>query len=156
MDRTNAPILLKKIEVSANNPRYSSTYSNKYIIGNSSLEKKNYDVLVFAARNIINTYIPEFIEIISQFCFYSCTELQCVDIPNNSKLRIISDNAFYDCKFTSFSLPKSVTYIGKRSFYFCENLSKFEIPSDSKLKTIGKCAFASTKIRSLSFPSQLI
>lgn len=49
---------LNRIEVSPNNPIYSS-YEDMFIIGKSSLENDNYDVLVLCIRNILN--MPKFL-----------------------------------------------------------------------------------------------
>lgn len=47
-------------------------YENKYILQKSRYDKENYDILVFACRNIENATIPSFIEIIDSYAFEIC------------------------------------------------------------------------------------
>ena len=121
---------LKSIEVDPNNWKYS-IYNDKLIIGKSTKEQENFDILVFCVRDVKTVEIPDFIKIIGPFAF------DCSDIKY-------------------LSIPKGVTKISTSSFSSCENLQKIEIPEDSKLETIEGKAFSWASIESLTFPSNLI
>ncbi|KAK8899104.1 hypothetical protein M9Y10_001405 [Tritrichomonas musculus] len=86
---------LTQISVDKNNPKYS-TYDSKFIIGKSSIDQENYDLLVFARRDIKNITIPSFIETILPYSFGQCGSLREIKIPNDSSLKTIEKHAFHD------------------------------------------------------------
>ena len=69
---------LSIIHVSPDNPRYSAYDGNKLIIGKSSIENNDYDVLVLGIRIIKTLSIPSFIKHIGHSAFESCTLLRYV------------------------------------------------------------------------------
>lgn len=140
--------------ISPNNPRYSS-YENKYIIGKSSIELKNFDVLFFSIRNIKFAEIPNFIKCISSCAFNLCKKLRKVVISENSELEIIECSAFCGSAIESFTIPYHVTQIGESAFSYCKNLRKIEIHKNSKLKKIDKYAFTNSSIESFSIPPHI-
>lgn len=148
-------ISITNIQVSSKNPRYK-TYEDKFIIGKSSLEQENYDVLAFCVRNVKKVTIPSFIEIIQSYAFEYCEHLQEIEIPSDSKLRIIEDNAFYLTAIESINIPPHLTQINEHAFHCCEKLKKVEIPINSELHLIGKKAFALTMIEKILIPSNLV
>lgn len=87
--------------------------------------------------------------------FKSSYKIKSIRFHPDSEVKIIDDEAFYESKIVSISIPPSLRKIGKRSFTFCEDLTKFEIPINSELKEIGKYAFSNTSIQSLSIPSNI-
>ena len=86
---------LININISHNNPNFT-LYDNSLILRKSNPEKENFDILVFGFRNIEKVVIPSFIEVIEPCAFSSCTQLRQVEFYEDSKLRIIGKNAFYD------------------------------------------------------------
>ena len=59
---------------------------------------------------------------LGQSCFYGCTGLTSITIPNS--VTSLGDWCFYKCTgLTSINIPKSVTSLGYRCFYGCNNLS---------------------------------
>ena len=84
--------ILQKIDVSEGNPIFKS-YDN-FILGKLSVDKQDYDVLIFAERDIKNATIPSFIKIIGPYAFNFCTNLEKVEISNDSELEIIEKYAF--------------------------------------------------------------
>ena len=143
------------INVMENNPRYKK-YDDKFIIGKTSIEQDNYDVLVFCNRDVEIAKIPNFIEIIGSYAFNECFKLQKVEIQNDSKLRIIEKHAFSFAFIENISIPHHVTYIGEDAFYSCYQLQRVEIPTNSELRIIDKEAFNSTSIESIRIPSTVI
>ena len=143
---------LTAIEVDEKNPRYSYI-ENQFLVGKSDLENEEYDVLVFARRDIIKATIPPFIKTIGPYAFDSC----CfeIDIPSNSKLQTIGHKAFCTSNIKKITISAQVTQICSSAFLNCKRLSMIEIPVNSKLQKIGKYAFSDTEIESIFIPESL-
>ena len=110
---------LKRIKIMPNNKRYSS-YKDKFILEKSSLNKETYDILVFSIRDVETVTIPDSVEIIKQFCFSDCKNLQKVEMSNNSKLRIIESNAFSGSSIECLTIPPLVDVLADG---WCNGLS---------------------------------
>ena len=93
-----------------NNPRYSK-YEDKFIIGKSTIEKENFDVLIFCNRDVKNAKIPNFIEIIGSYAFDQCYKLQKVEISEDSKLRKIGKYSFSFSSIESIKISHHITHI---------------------------------------------
>ena len=146
---------LKRIEVSPYNPRYKS-YGNELVIGKTSMDSDNFDVLVFCNRIIENIKIPSFIKHIGPYAFNCCHMLRTVEIESNSELETIGKKAFSDSSIEFIKIPSSLTKIGESAFSDCMRFQKIEIPSDSKLHSIDMKAFSASSIENLSIPSNLV
>lgn len=142
---------INEIEIDPKNENYK-LYDNKMIIGKSTKEKTNFDVLVFCSRNATEIIIPDFIEIIGYSAFYECRRLKKIIIPANTKLKIIGKKAF---KCTKISIPSKVTKIGDWAFSSCYELHQIEIPNDSELQIIGEHALYEVPIETIFIPSQV-
>ncbi|KAK8897379.1 hypothetical protein M9Y10_015325 [Tritrichomonas musculus] len=165
---------VNKIFIMPNNPRYMCI-DDKIIVGKSSLEKSNYDELVFARRNIKKVVIPSFIERISPYAFYCCKQLCHVEIPTNSKLQSIGalafsfssvkkiivpsrvskieKSAFSNCRMMeSICIQSGIKEIGESAFASCKKLRRFDIPSNSEIQTINKELFSGSAIESIVIP----
>lgn len=151
---TNGARNLKKIEVDSKNPLFQ-LYENKIIIGKSSIEKDNFDVLVFAEPDITELTIPDFIEIIGSHSFKNYEFIEKVDFTPNSKLRVIEEHAFSGSSIKKISLPASLIEIQESAFSNCENLQNVEIDENSKLENIGRYAFSSTSIEEFYIPEKI-
>ena len=55
--------------------------------------------------------------------FYNCTNLQTVDLGDNSHLQIIDEGVFASTGLINISIPSSVTEIGGSAFSNCTNLT---------------------------------
>jgi len=62
----------------------------------------------------------------------------------------IGNYAFYECNFTSVTIPGNVTMIGNRAFYRCRSLTSLTILEG--VKTIGDHAFAESGLTSVTIP----
>lgn len=110
------------------------------------LYDKSISELIVCPRLKDEITIPDGIQIISPFAFYSCQNLKAINMPNsvtmigkagfwgcNSLTDInfsdgiasIDDNAFWECiSLTSVFLPESLAGIGDNAFTGCINLTK--------------------------------
>lgn len=59
---------------------------NKYLLGKSDPNNDEFDILLFASRDIEKISIPSNIRIISSYAFNYCLSLKKVEIPLNSNL----------------------------------------------------------------------
>lgn len=165
---------LKKITVDSNNKFFKNI--DKLLVGKSDKTKEDFDVLLFASRDIKETTIPSGIKqiqsnsfsfssiekiIISssvteidECAFYSCLNLIQVEIPTDSQLRIIKEKAFNFTNIERIYIPRNVIRICKMAFS-CRKLKKVEIPIDSKLVTIESMAFFSSSIESITIPENV-
>ena len=145
---------LNIIKINPKNKRYSF-FDEKFIIGKTSIEQENFDVLVFCIRNIKTVTIPSFIKIIGPYAFEMCKKLKEVDISIDSKLEIIDKYAFKCSSIEKFCTPPCLKKICFSAFSLCDNLNYINIPSNSELNTIEENAFWTSSIKSFVFPSSL-
>ena len=172
---------LKKVTISPDNPHFKyMDEKHQIIVGKSDKSSENFDVLVFANRDISIARIPSNIKCIHPFAFGKCQLLKKVTILKNSELKKIGTKAFSYTSIERVNIPKSVEIIGRYAFeyctklkeatfekgsqlhsipnclfYYCLKLARIEIPEDSELRTIGKSPFANTKIQSIYVPSKV-
>lgn len=132
---------LNKIEVDPNNSIYSK-YDNNIIIGKSSPETENYDVIIFCNRNAVNVTIPNFIKRIAAASINRCQKLREINIFDDSELQIIDNHAFYKASIETLKIPHHLKKIGESAFLYCNKLRTTEIPTDSELNEICKFAFS--------------
>ena len=72
-------------------------------------------------------------------CFYGCTELSSVTIPNS--VQTLGDRCFAGCAaLTSVTIPNSVKTLGDWSFNCCDALTSVTIPNS--VQTLGYGCFA--------------
>ena len=83
--------------------------------------------------------IPEGVDSIKNYAFYSCDQLTSITIPNS--VTSIGDDAFSWCKsLTSITIPNSVTSIGSFAFNYCSSLTSITI--GNSVTSIGNDAFS--------------
>lgn len=148
---------LTNIEVNPNNP-YLKMYEKNLLIGKSSKDKENFDVLHLCLRNVpkSNINIPNYIEIINICAIYACKNiksivfepnsktkiihyegiawnrnLKIVAFPENSELQEINDHAFINTNVQSFYFPHKIRKIGNQVF---SNIKIFEFADNSDLE----------------------
>lgn len=143
---------LTKVQISPDNKHYKRLPDSDLILGKSSIENDNFDVIVFAHRLIEKIEIPSEIKKIGPYAFQRCDDLKKVIIPENSQLTVIGNNAFSFTSIEILNLPLHITEIGENAFFFSKKLKKVEIPINSDLKIISKGAFANTSIQCFTVP----
>lgn len=172
----NNTVNLKNVELDVNN-KYYKKYNEKMIIGKSSTESDEFDVLVFVERDAINITIPSFIKHISsqsfsysliqtisipsqikrihREAFYSCKNLNKIEIPLNSQLTNIEPYSFSYTSIKEIQIPNGVINFFNYAFSLCEELKKIEFQNDSNLKMIGSSSFDDADIKCIKIPSSV-
>lgn len=113
---------LKKVEILDNIEKNIYNYYDKYILGKSEFSPfSEFDILLFARRDIEKAEIPSFIKMINAYAFNYCQKLQEVKIPEDSELQIIERFAFsYAFALTrnkgSLNIPKNLKHIFDYAF----------------------------------------
>lgn len=91
---------------------------------------KKLGIRAFYKTKIKSITIPKNIEIISEGCFDTCSELESVIFEKETKLTTIGVSAFHNCiNLASIELPKSLKTIYGAAFRGCVRLKEFFIPS---------------------------
>ena len=124
---------------------------SKILIGKSK-HNDEFDMIIFAARDIKQVKIPSFIKYIKSCAFFDCTNLKLIEFEENSQLISIENNAFYNCSFERITIPKNVRSIGCEAFHSCGQLKTIEFSEGSKLTLIDTFAFSYSLIKSLVIP----
>lgn len=74
---------------------------------------------VFRNNTIIGSVtIPASVEIIGKQAFDDCRNLKKITIPENSKLKLICEDAFSDTCITEINLPQSLEVLERKAFYW--------------------------------------
>ena len=122
---------LTGIEVSADNPNYSSQ--------NGVLYNKDKTTLVLAPGASSGSFtIPNSVKSIGDNAFSGCAGLTTITIPNS--VTSIGNTAFRECSgITDITIPNSVTSIGDSAFYEFASLTSVTIGTG--IASIGTSAF---------------
>ncbi len=137
---------LAKIEVDANNPKYSSV--------GGALYNKDASKIVRLPCGFSGSYeIPGSVTSIGSKAFQLCNKLTEVTIPNS--VTSIDDYAFSGCSgLTSMNLPNSITTIGSAAFADCSNLTSVNI--SNAVTSIGSTAFSGcVSLTSINIPNSV-
>lgn len=147
---------LTQFDVDANN-KFFINYNNDFILGKSNSSNENFDILVFARRDIKRALIPSNIKIIAPYAFMNCKLLKIIEFEKNSQLKFIQKKAFHCSSITKIVIPPNVIEISDFAFDNCYNLEKVDFADNSKLKTIGKRAFFNCHLENgIIFPPSLL
>ena len=184
---------LTKVTIMPGNKNYKN-FDEKIVIGKSDTEKDiksdiksynesdlksdNFDVLVFASRDIQKVMIPSFITRIASYsfsgssiecitisphvseisegAFNNCEKLERVDFVPDSNLQIIGKKAFMSTSIEKFVIPPHVVKICEKAFYECCKLFCVECSINCNLQVIESEAFRDSTIESLSIPSSVL
>lgn len=76
-------------------------FTDKYLHGKSDPKNSEFDIFIFALRNIKEIEIPSSIKIISSLAFDDCKQLSKVDFASNSNLQTNGESAFISTNFYS-------------------------------------------------------
>ncbi len=115
-------------------------------IGNNAFRNTYVESVVFD-KDCKITAIPE-------YCFYDCTEMTSIQLPDNGALTSVANYAFRNCrKLEEITLPESLQSIGESSFASTSALSSINFPSS--LTYIGSWAFNQSGLLSAILPANL-
>ena len=94
--------------------------------------------------------IPNSVTYIGRYVFCNCRNLESITIPNG--VTYIEYRTFADCtSLKSITIPDSVTHIGCSVFNGCTNLKSITIPNS--VTSISNCAFYNcTSLESITIP----
>ncbi len=113
----------------------SSSYCGDIIIP----ERVNYNDVEYSVTRIGN------------MAFGYCYGMTSVTIPNS--VTNIGEGAFFQCRFTSITIPNSVTSIGDYAFEYCFGLTSVAIPES--VTNIGDGAFYGSSLTSVTIPNSV-
>lgn len=147
---------LQVVKVSPLNKNFQY-FDDTFLLGKINEESDDFDIILFARKDVSEASIPANIKKIASRSFYSCELLATITFDQKSLLEEIENYAFYNCAnlATIDEIPASVTTIGEGAFFECENLHQILIPPDSQLKCIGQGAFYGTNLEELSLPASI-
>lgn len=101
----------------------------------------------FNCNELAKIFLPESVTLISEQAFMYCHSLQEFNIPDNSLLTSISNQAFYCSGIKQINFPASLVSIGSEVFAgndvygYCTNLTTVTFSPNSRLVSIGVDAF---------------
>ncbi|KAK8836023.1 hypothetical protein M9Y10_040223 [Tritrichomonas musculus] len=126
---------------------------NKYLLGKSDENTDEFDILLFASREIEEISIPSNAKKICEYAFENCNYLTTVEIKADSNLHTIGEEAFSCSSIKEIFVPSKVSKIGKSAFSECQNLTKVEIANNCKLQTIETYTFNNcNNLRKIEIP----
>lgn len=126
-----------------------------FILGKSNLESDDYDVLLFAPRNIKIANIPPFIKKIGPASFHKCSQLEQVNFTRDSKLQLICNHAFASSSIKSIIIPSQVYKLEKKSFSNCYFLEEVDFAENSELRSFGDRCFNLSSLKKIRIPSKV-
>jgi len=134
---------LQSIYVASNNPYYSDKDGILF-------NKKQTQIVSYPAGRKGAYTIPDGVNSIGNYAFFSCRKLQSITIPNS--VTEIGNYAFALCEVQSITIPNGVTEIGAHAFVSCDNLQSVTIPNG--VTKIGEWAFARClHLQSITIPN---
>ncbi|KAK8897924.1 hypothetical protein M9Y10_000157 [Tritrichomonas musculus] len=123
--------ILKKKIISPSNGQFIFK-EDKYLLGKSDQNNSEFDIPLFACRNITEISIPSNVKIISPFAFEYTIHLRKVEFPPNSNLEIIENYAFFDSGIEGINFPASLKELKEDWCCLTENLTKVTISPSNK------------------------
>ncbi|KAK8849967.1 hypothetical protein M9Y10_018560 [Tritrichomonas musculus] len=123
---------------------------NKIMIGKSNIEQDDFDILMFACRDIKNVVVPSYIKRINSSAFFECRHLKNVEISDDSQLQSIGDCCFSYTTVRRITLPKNVVSSGSMTFSFT-SLYSFEALAETF--SFGEDVFEHTIMETISLPN---
>lgn len=115
--------------------------------------KDGNSIIMFPAGKTGTFQLPQGVSEIREGAFKNSAITE-INIPQDSALDTIGNNAFESAKITSISLPEAVTVINSETFKNAENLKAVELGSN--VSKISKSAFEGTKsLTEINLPDTL-
>lgn len=131
-------------------------YQNDFLLSKSDQRSDNFDIILFARRDIENVVIPSNIKRIASYSFDSCDSIETFEFEANSNLISFGIDCFSFGSIKEIIIPSSVEIIEKGAFFSCSDLTSVTFEPNSKLRIIGNEAFDGTSITSFSVPNTVL
>lgn len=128
--------------------------NEKIIIGKTDQNNDNYDVILFACRDIEEENIPDYVKKIGPYAFSKCKQLRTIHFSENSQLSEICEGAFDQSSLKNITIPSHIQIIPNNAFSNCENLT-INFAPNSDLCSFGELAFLNSSIQSLFIPKYI-
>ena len=86
----------------------------------------------YSSENLETISLPNSLTVIDDLCFNLCTSLRNISLP--SKLRTISDGAFFYClSLTSIVIPSTVESIAIGAFSYCNSMASISVEAGNNV-----------------------
>ena len=126
---------------------------NKYLVKKSQTKSENYDVLLFARRDIENVIIPSYIKVINYGAFSHCQQMKSITFESNSSLELLGSFSFDRVNGPEkIVFPPSLKEIGLYSFSSSTNVKYIEFLGKS-VKICSSSFYDCGDLLSVSFPN---
>lgn len=146
---------LYQIIISQNNHHFI-WLDDSFLLAKSNQNELEYDILVFARRNIEHAIIPSYIKQIDSYAFSNCLSLKTIEFSEDSKLEIINESSFSSSSINTIIIPPHVNMIKRNAFSCCKNLHNIEFLNNSINCQIEKSAFDDILMKTIEFPPNFI
>lgn len=142
--------VLSTIEVSPKNSLFT-VLQNNYLVRKSDKNSENFDIIVFARRDIKKAQIPSSIKYISKYSFDRCNDLESIEFCKNSQLQSIGYSSFSYIKGPkNLIFPEKLRDVGFHSFFSAKNIRFIQFLSDS-VSLQSSCFFLCNNLELISF-----
>lgn len=142
---------LNEVKVSKNENEFI-TFDGDFLYGKSDTKSDNFDVILFARRNIRCAVIPSHVKRIAPLAFNLCHSLVSVDFHDDSKLEIIDDKSFSESSIRSLAVPPRVKKFGNDALSCCLELKIIQISAKSEFDIIDIKIFGETSVEIIMIP----
>lgn len=111
--------------------------------------------LIFCLRNVNDVEIPNTVELIMNYAFENCGQLNKVIFQENSNLVKIGMNAFSSTSLNEIEIPNTTKEICKAAFYCTISLTTVKFQPGSMLEKIGESAFQYSSLTEIEIPQNV-
>ena len=106
----NSTPKLTTIIISSENRQFLF-YSLKFLLGKTNKNSEEFDLLLFARRDIEQEKIPSFVKQIDKYAFCECKFVKSIEFEENSKHQKIKKSAFSKSSIQKVHLPSEMKEI---------------------------------------------
>lgn len=140
---------LNEIEIFSKSKTFS-IIDKKYLV-KKSRGSSEFDILIFARRDIENASIPSQIKVINDYAFQYCKKLKSITFDEDSSLEMINSYAFYQISGPEkIVFPPLLKELGNSSFGGAKNIKVIEFLGDF-VRTNSYCFASCSNLSSISF-----
>ena len=121
---------LTNITISPDNKNFIYK-DNQFLLGKTDPKSDNFNVLLFARRDLTKAIIPSNVTVISASAFDGCSSLRTIEIQSDSQLKKIGRNAFSYSIVSSIYFPSSLSEL-EEEWQIGVTFEKIEISQKNK------------------------